>query len=246
MRLLVVLVCSLLWTGAARADHPYVLVHGSWVGAWYWQPVVDGLRAAGHDAYAVSLRGDGDSAEAGGPDVTMDDYIADIGAVITANDLHDVILVAHSFGGKPATGAWDQWRDRIGQLVWIEAVAPLDDSVTAIPGDSRSLAFIVMSMPDAADTGMLAPSPTLRETTGKPLAPMPLRALYGAVTLQNGPLPPTPGTFVVGSRSRAPIFRQYAERLHATRGWKVVELDSGHDVVGDAPDALIALLLGLQ
>lgn len=246
MRLLGTLICVTLWSGAARADQPYVLVHGSWVGAWYWQPIVDGLQAAGYDAYAVSFRGDADSAVPGGPEVRIEDYITDIGAVLTDNDLHDVILVAHSFGGKPATGAWDRWRDRIAKVVYVEAVAPLDDSPIAIPGDSRSLAFIVISLPDAADTGMLAPSPTLRESPGKPLAPMPLAALYGAVTLEKGPLPPTPGTFVIGTRSRAPIFRQYAERLHDRRGWNVVELDAGHDVVVDAGVALTDLLLGLQ
>jgi pimeloyl-ACP methyl ester carboxylesterase len=240
------LALALAWAGPAHAEHPFVFVHGAWVGEWYWQPIVDALRAEGHIAIAVSLTGQGLRIAEGGSDVTLDDHIADVVAAITDNDLQDVILVAHSYGGKPATGAWDIARDRIARVVYVEAVAPYTDNPVAIPADTRSLAYLVMSSPDIADTGMLPPSPTLRDEPGKPLAAQSLASLYGTVSLQNGPLPPTPGTFVIGSRSRAPIFREYARRLAALRGWDVVELDAGHDVVKDAPQALIALLLSLR
>jgi pimeloyl-ACP methyl ester carboxylesterase len=239
---LAALVAALLLGAPARADD-FVLVHGAWVGAWYWDPVVAGLQAAGHRVVAVDLRGQGDRRDEGGPEVSVADHVADIVAAIADNDLHDVILVAHSYGGRPATGAWDLMRDRIAHVVAVESVVPWTDDPVALPADGRSLAFLVTMSPDVADSGMLPPSPTLHETAGHPLSPMSLKALYGEVRLRNGPLPPTPGTFVLGSDSSVTGFVRLAEAVRALRGWDVVTLDAGHDVVGDAPAALTALLL---
>ncbi len=231
----------LLSPGAVLAD-TFVLVPGAWIGAWYWDPIVAGLQDAGHTAVAVELTGQGNRIAEGGPEISVNDHIADVVAAIIATGVDDVILVAYSYGGRPATGAWDQARDHIGKLVWVEAVALTTDNPTAIPADDQSLGFLVTMSPDLADSGMFPPPPTLREAQGKPLAPMSLRSLYGPVTV-TAPLPAIPGTYIYAEESSLPVLRRYGEHLAAWRGWQVASVPGGHDVIRDAPDQLLAALL---
>ena len=69
-----------------------------------------------------------------------------------------------------------------------------------------------------------------------------LEKMDAELRLQNGDLPDTPAIYVLGTQSPSGIFHQIAERMKTLRGWKVVEIDSGHDVVLDATDALVQLL----
>lgn len=234
------LAALLLAAGPAGAD-TFVLVHGAWVGEWAWDAVAPLLEAEGHAVAAVSLRGQGRRAAAGGPEVSVEDHVADILAAVEAA-APPVILVAHSYGGRPATGAWDRAGARLAHVVFVEAPAPLRD--TGLPADDRSLAFVVTFYPDATDAGLLPPPPGLREEPGRPLAPMSLRALYGAVPTEP-PLPPTPGTFVHAADSSLPVLRDLGERLRDERGWDLREVPGGHDVPREAPDALAAILLGI-
>ncbi|WP_033341145.1 alpha/beta fold hydrolase [Catenuloplanes japonicus] len=98
----------------------YVLIPGAWHGAWAWQPVAQRLRAAGHRALTLTMPGidDGDTT------VRLTDAIAHITNTIRRYDLRDVVLVAHSWGGYPATGAAHEVPDRIAEVVYVSAVVP--------------------------------------------------------------------------------------------------------------------------
>ncbi len=239
------LIAALLLPKALASEPSFVFVHGAWVGEWYWDPITKPLRAQGHSAVAVSLTGHGARAAQSSPKISLTDHVADVVRDIQDNDLHDVILVAHSYGGRPATGAWDQLRGRVSTLVFIEAVAPYGMDDIAIPADRQSLAQLMISRPDIADSGLM-PAPDFEKYRLQTLMPQSIQTLYGEVKLTKGPLPDTPGIYVIGAQSRAPVFRQYAQALRQRRGWRVITLDhSGHDVAYDAPDALVALLLRL-
>ena len=222
----------------AGADS-FVLVHGAFGGEWAWDAVAPLLRAQGHEVTAVSLKGQGSRAAENGPEVSVEDHIQDVSAAIEAAP-PPVILVAHSYGGRPATGAWDQERDRVAHVVFVEAPAPLTDR--GLPADSRSLAFVVTMYPDAADAGLLSPPPVRAGTYDHPLTPMSLKALYGAVPL-SAPLPPTPGTFVYGAGSDLAGFRELGEALRDRKGWDLREVPGGHDVPLEQPEALAEILL---
>lgn len=228
---------------AARAD-TFVLVHGAWVGEWAWDEVVPLLEAQGHAAVAVAMRGTGGRAAEGGPDVSVDNIAEDVAAAIEAAR-EPVILVAHSWGGRPATGAWDRAREDVKAVVYVEALTPLGDGLDAIPADGASLAFVVTMYPDAADAGMMDPPPMRAADVdpAHPLAPMSLKALYGPVTLSRGPLPPTPGTYVYADASSLPRLRQVGEAMRDRRGWDLRTVPGGHDVPNEQPGALAAVLL---
>jgi pimeloyl-ACP methyl ester carboxylesterase len=102
----------------------YVLVHGGGHGGWCYQKVARLLRAAGHEVYTPTLTGLGERSHLLGPGIDLDLQIGDITAVLHFEDLRDVILVGHSYGGMVVTGAADRAADRVGKLVYLDAANP--------------------------------------------------------------------------------------------------------------------------
>jgi pimeloyl-ACP methyl ester carboxylesterase len=119
----------------------YVLVHGGGHGGWCYQPVARLLRSAGHEVYAPSLTGLGERAHLFAADVDLDCHIIDIVNLLHFEDLRDVILVGHSYGGMVITGAADRAADRVGHLVYLDA---------ATPTNGQSLAEVAPEMIAAA------------------------------------------------------------------------------------------------
>lgn len=91
-------------TDAGRtAGVPLLFVHGVCHGAWCWENFLPCAAAAGHDAYAVSLRGHGGS---GGQSELhsygLGDYVDDVLSVaadISGRTGHRPVVVGHSMGG---------------------------------------------------------------------------------------------------------------------------------------------------
>jgi pimeloyl-ACP methyl ester carboxylesterase len=101
-----------------------VLVGGAFLGAWAWERVTPVLVSAGHDVLPLTLTGLGDRADLGSTATTMATHAADIADAIEGADLRDVVLVAHSYGGIPATVAASRVHGRIGRLVYVAAALP--------------------------------------------------------------------------------------------------------------------------
>ncbi|HSA48620.1 MAG TPA: alpha/beta hydrolase [Yinghuangia sp.] len=108
----------------------YVLVHGGGHGGWCYQRVARRLREAGHEVHTPTLTGLGERSHLLHPGIDLDTHIQDVTSVLHHEDLRDVVLVGHSYGGMVITGAADRTPDRIGRLVYLDA---------AVPGNGQSL-----------------------------------------------------------------------------------------------------------
>lgn len=86
----------------------FVLVHGAWHGGWCWQRVARLLRAAGHEVHTPTLTGLGERAHLMGRHVNLDTYIQDILGVLQWEELSDVVLCGHSYGGMVISGVADR------------------------------------------------------------------------------------------------------------------------------------------
>ncbi len=124
----------------------YVLVHGGGHGGWCYQRVARILRASGHEVYAPTLTGLGERSHLLNSDVDLHRHIEDVVAVLHYEDLRDVILVGHSYGGMVITGVADRASDRIGRLVYLDAATPRNGQslvdvagpiIEAVPPDGR-------------------------------------------------------------------------------------------------------------
>ncbi len=137
----------------------YVLVHGGGHGGWCYQPLARLLRSAGHEVYAPTLTGLGERAHLLSPDVDLDMHIRDVVAVLQFEDVHDVILVGHSYGGMVITGVADRAPDRIGRLVYLDAATPVDgQSLVDVAGPVIEMVRPAGQMVDGVEL-VLLPSP---------------------------------------------------------------------------------------
>jgi pimeloyl-ACP methyl ester carboxylesterase len=111
------------WAG--QEHHPtYVLVHGAFHGGWAWQKLANKLRQGNARVYTPTLTGVGERAHLARPDVGLSTHVQDIVSLIQMEDLHDVILVGHSYAGMVITGVAAAVPERIGKLVYMDAVIP--------------------------------------------------------------------------------------------------------------------------
>jgi pimeloyl-ACP methyl ester carboxylesterase len=104
----------------------FVVAHGAWSAGWAWKKLRPLMRAAGHELWTPTHTGLGERAHLAHPDVDLDTHIQDIVAVLETEDLNDVYLIGHSYGGMVATGVADRARARIKHVIYLDAFAPKD------------------------------------------------------------------------------------------------------------------------
>ena len=100
----------------------FVLVHGAWPGGWCWRRVADLMRKDGHLVFTPTLTGFGERVHLTHPDLTLEDFATDIVNVIAAEELSDIILVGHSFGGNPVSVVADRVPELLKQLVYLDTL----------------------------------------------------------------------------------------------------------------------------
>ena len=99
----------------------YVLVHGAWGGSWCWKNIRPALQVRGHEVFTPTLSGVGERSHLLSRRVNLQTHIADVVNLIRWEELSDVVLCGHSYGGCVVTGAADRMADRIRALVYIDA-----------------------------------------------------------------------------------------------------------------------------
>ena len=102
----------------------FVLVHGAWHGSWCWKRVRKALQAEGHDVFTPTLTGVGERSHLTSPQVTLDTHVADVVNLIRWEELTDVVLCGHSYGGCVITGVADRVAERLRALVYLDAFIP--------------------------------------------------------------------------------------------------------------------------
>ncbi len=144
----------------------YVLIPGFWLGGWAWRPVSEELRRRGHDVYPLSLTGMGERAHLARRDTDLEVHVTDVVNLMRYEDLHDVVLVGHSYAGCVVTVAADRMTDRIAQLVYVDT-GPLPDGVAQeefnSPDEREETAAIVA---EHGDGWLLPPPPWAKLAVG--------------------------------------------------------------------------------
>jgi pimeloyl-ACP methyl ester carboxylesterase len=110
----------------------YVLVHGTWLGAWSWKHVRRLLAEQGHDVFTPTMTGCGERKHLMSRDVGLETHVLDIANLIEYEELDRVILVGHSFAGVAITGVADRMRDRIRRLVYLDALVPTGTRLSGV------------------------------------------------------------------------------------------------------------------
>jgi pimeloyl-ACP methyl ester carboxylesterase len=233
----------------------YVLVHGGAHGGWCYRKVTPVLRAAGHEVYSPTLTGLGERSHLLHPEVDLDLHITDIVNVLYFEDLHQVILVGHSYGGMVVTGVADRVPERVSHLVYLDG---------ALPQDGESLASMNPSAMEPTHSGartvdgvelVLWPDPEAGSYFGVTdpddvswmrarLTPHPWASFAQPLRLRDaGAIKQIPRTNIncTETLSRRPPERQ-ARAFDADQVW---EIDTGHDLMITEPGTVAEMLLRL-
>src|SRR6185437_2887529 len=99
----------------------YVLVHGAWHGGWCWKRVRKPLQAQGHEVFTPTLTGIGERSHLLSPQVNLETHIEDVVNLIRWEELSNVVLCGHSYGGAVISGVADRIPERIGALIYLDA-----------------------------------------------------------------------------------------------------------------------------
>ncbi|MBU1347896.1 MAG: alpha/beta hydrolase [Alphaproteobacteria bacterium] len=236
---------------AEQARRSYVLVHGGGYGGWAWKPVARLLRAAGHEVYAPTLSGLAERSGTPHASITLQCHIDEIVGLMAWEDLTDVVLVAHSYGGFVITGAADAAPERIATLVYLDAFVPEDgQSLASILGDGHFALSKVspdgasLEMPITPAAGLTAErkawlkAQTYRHPVATVREPIRLTGAWDRVSRK---------VYVQATGWRglggADHFTTSHDRAVGRADWDAVRLDVGHDLMLEAPQAVTDLLL---
>jgi pimeloyl-ACP methyl ester carboxylesterase len=231
----------------------FVIVHGAWGGAWSWNKrVVPLLRKAGHDVIPVTLTGLGERTHLASPDVSLDTHIQDVVNVLFYEDLNDVILVGHSYGGNVITGVADRCPERLQQLVYLDAATPSDGQASAdsFPGRRAQIEEQARREGDGwqVPPGAVPPDQPaeITEWARPRRSPMPIKTMTTPLKLTRGETT-LPRAFVyctVGKEPGSPQ-AQRAERVRNNPRWRFFEVQTGHNLHYTAPEETVEVLIGL-
>lgn len=240
--------CSCANTSKSRAaaedTHTYVIVHGAWGGGWAYKPLDLLLTSKGHEVYRPTMTGLGDRVHLARPDIDLSTHIEDIVNTILFEDLEDVVLVAHSYGGMVASGVAHRIPERLRCVIFFDAFLPEDGEslITASRGHKRE--SIRQHLVASAKDGLIAPPGPPEPKT----VPQPVRTLTERLTLDNPAAHALPMKYILtveaGMDEADDDFAPFAARARA-RGWSVVVMEGDHVPVGAEWEELARLLVDL-
>lgn len=229
----------------ARVATPskYVIVHGAWGGSWAFRAIDSLLTAQGHLVSRPSLTGQGERVHLATRDVNLSTHIADVVNHILFEDLRNVILVGHSYGGMVITGVADSIPERISQLVYLDAFVPRDgESVITITGSDRQGWLTSMEK-----NGFLVP-PWVRADQRPPKdVPHPVQTFKQPIRLDNPQRSKIPTAYILtvdaGKKPEQDDFASSYQRAKENK-WKTFIFESDHNPQWSAPARLAEALNG--
>lgn len=219
----------------------FVLVHGAWHGGWCWQRVAALLQNERHTVYAPTLTGVCERSHLSSATIDLTTHVSDVVNEIKWKELEDIVLVGHSYGGMVVTGAAEQCLDKIRSIVYLDAFLPLD---------GQSLYDIVGGRHEARD-GLVDPLPaeffavnpqdsdwvdrmTTRQSEATFAQRLAVTGAYNRIAKK---------TYVRALQGAIPPFASIYARLSADDTWNCLEIDCGHDMMIDQPQAVTRILL---
>jgi pimeloyl-ACP methyl ester carboxylesterase len=224
----------------------YVLLHGAYQGGWIWQRVTPHLRAAGHTVFAPTLDGCAERRHALRPGIDTESQAAEVSELLFFEDLHDVVLVGTSCGGMVAARVAETSRDRIGRIVFADALAlfngeRLGDIVkrpTAVTTDSGT----GPSREDAANRMFVSLTGTTKEWALARYTPHPVAAMAEPVKLERFWQQDWKASVIWCRQSANPPVAHQKRAAEALKA-RWYELDTGHYPMLTEPEALAKLIM---
>lgn len=234
----------------------YVLVHGSWHGAWCWYKVIPRLQKAGHTAIAIDLPGHGRDWTPP-HELTMQHYVDSVVQVLDGQ-AEPVILIGHSRGGIVISQTAEQRPHKIATLVYLAAyLIPNGEAMlpTAL-GDSESLVAANLVVSEELGFHMLKEE-AFREAlyadcrdedvalATSLLTPEPNGPVATPLSLSNDNFGRVPRVYIETLQDRGLSLSVQRRMVSAQPCQRVISMNTSHSPFLSDPEALVGHLTSL-
>lgn len=230
----------------------FLLVHGSWHGAWSWDPVRDRLHKAGYRTVAPTLPGHAPDDDRSG--ITHDSYVQAVLAALDSDQAHAMVLVGHSFAGSIISRVADLRPERCHSLVYYAAFVPADGGLVDLPEDFvQLLSQLAAASPDNSAllpyrifrNGM---ANTADEATAQAiyqrLVPEPIGPAREPIRLPRLSAELIPAAYIHCGQDRSmPPGHLHPGQSSRLKNSQVIEIDADHEALLTAPGRLAAAII---
>ena len=227
----------------------FVIAHGAWSAGWLWKKMHPLLAQRGHRLFTPTYTGIGERSHLAHRGIDLDAHIEDLLKVLEYEDLSNIVLVGHSYGGMVATGVGDRAPERIAQLIYLDAFVPRDgESVFSLMAESTRQTFAAAAERDG-DGWRLPPNPMPPDVSPADVAwalprrvTQPIETFRQAIRL-GGAVDKLSRSYVYCTKfGPGDVFRQFADRARIDPGWRYFEMPASHNPQVTMPEALADLL----
>ena len=229
--------------------YTFVLVHGAWHGGWCWQRVADRLRSGGHAVFTPTLTGLGERSHLLRTGIDLKTHIADVVNVMKWEELTDVVLCGHSYGGFVISGVAEQMTSAIRSIVFLDAFMPGDgETVRDLTGPAVQEGIrtalqrgdIAMPPRSAAAFGV---NDADRPWVDRLCVGQPIGTFTDKIALTGARDRIARKTYIRAKSYANPGFDRALAAVQADPSWRAYQVPCGHDVMVDIPERLGEILL---
>lgn len=239
---LILCIC-LFYPSVAQQNPPvYVIVHGAWGGSWAFKEIDQLLTATGNTVYRPSLTGQGEKVHLADKSIGLETHITDVVNTILFEELNQIILVGHSYGGMVVTGVADRLPERIQKLVYLDAFVPEhNENVNEI--------FVNDPKKYIIKNGGIVPEWVSKNQSPPSDVPHPYKTFTDRIVLKNPERLTLPTHYIhTVEKGKTPETDDFI--LHANRAkeksWPVYLLESDHNPQWSAPRDFVELLKKIE
>ena len=237
---------------AQSSSKTYVLVHGAWHGGWCWREVAEGLRGMGHRVSTPTQTGLGERKHLLSKDITLDTFAADIVNHIEAEELNDVILVGHSFGGTSITCTTDKIPNRIRHLVYLDSLI-LENGQSPFSKLPPDVVAARRKLVAEQGQGIFIPPPpptafgipenhASADWVKRRLTPHPVSTYDSPLRIDNPVANGRPRTYIACTHPAYGALEATRQWVKKQENWQWQEIATGHDAMVTAPAELAGML----
>ena len=227
----------------------FLVAHGAWSAGFVWKKMHPLMQDAGHRLMTPTYTGLGERVHLASPEINLDTHLQDMLSVLFHEDLTDVHLIGHSYGGMVATGVADRAAERLRQIIYLDAFVPTHGQCAFDLIGPETRARMEAAAAEQGEGWLVPSNPIPPDTSPEDIdwiVPrrhmQPIRTLSQPLDLKNGETT-LPRAYIYCTRT-APgdMFGPFAAMARAHADWRYDEIDASHSPHVTAPEALAKLL----
>ena len=234
---------------AQGGQKTFVLVHGAWHGGWCWRRVSDLLEKKGHKVFSPTMTGLGACSHLLSKDLNLTTHFTDIVNFIKWEDLSDIVLVGHSYGGYIISGVAERVGDKVSSIVFLDAFVPENGESIEASASQQVKEAIAAALGRGEHSLKPVPASVFRVNekdrawVDAKCTPHPISTMTEAIKLTGARDKIAKKTYIRAKGYPSVAFDAMLAKHKPNSAWKTFEMTAGHDAMVDQPQELTELLL---